>query len=110
MKAMLLVMFGQYHQLIAVLDQESQGVFTNFLRIDLAMFNELVHRLTPRLMKAATNFRRPLDPGLKLAITLHFLATKNSYPSLAYTVRVPQKTISTFLADVCKAIIAEYGN
>ena len=74
------------------------------------MFHELLQCLTPRLTKADTNFRRALEPGLKLAITLRFLATGNSYHSLAYAFRVPHNTISVFLGEVCEAIIAEYGD
>ena len=101
--------FGQYHQLMGELEREAQGDFTNFLRMEPAMFYELLQRVSPRLTKAVTNFRRPLEPGLKLAITLRFLATGNSYRSLAYSFRVPHNTISTFVGDVCEAIIAEYG-
>ena len=43
--------FGQYHQLMADLEREAQGDFTNFLRMELLMFNELVNRLTPRISK-----------------------------------------------------------
>ena len=61
-------------------------------------------RLTLRLTKADTNFRRALEPGLKLAKTLRYLATGSSYHDLAYTFRVPNNTISTFLTEVCQAI------
>ena len=38
------------------------------------------------------------------------MATGSSYGDLAYAFRVPHNTISTFLTDVCKAIIREYGD
>ena len=52
--------------------------------------------------------REPLQVGLKLAATLRFLATGNSYPSLQYSFRVEASTISKFIPKVCKAIIAVY--
>lgn len=52
--------------------------------------------------------RPPLEPGLKLGITLRFLATGNSYRSLAFSFRVAHNTISLFVPEVCAAICAEY--
>lgn len=55
-------------------------------------------------------FRRrpPLAAGLKLAITLRYLATGDSYRSLAFGFRVAHNTISKFVGEVCQAIIDEY--
>ena len=39
---------------------------------------------TNRIKKSATNFRKPLEVGLKLAITLRHLATGDTYTSLQY--------------------------
>jgi len=102
------LLFGQYPQLMAELEREAQGDFTNFIRMEPLTFNKLVNRLTLRISKAVTNFRRPLEPALKLAITLRFLATGNSYRSLAYTFRVPHNSICGFVPEACEAIIAEY--
>ena len=51
--------------------------------------------------------RRPLEPGLKLVITLRYLATGNSYKSLEYDFRVANSTISLFVPQVCTAIYEE---
>ena len=45
---------------------------------------------------------------MKLAITLRFLATGNSYHSLAFSFRVAHNTISLFIPEVCDAICTEY--
>ena len=45
---------------------------------------------------------------MKLAITLRFLATGNSYYSLAFDFCVAHNTISLFVPEVCDAIVAEY--
>ncbi|XP_046335592.1 uncharacterized protein LOC124117652 [Haliotis rufescens] len=65
----------------------------------------MVEKLTPHLMKQTTFMREPLEVGLKLASTLRFLATGNSYRSLQYSFRVEASTICKFLPEVCKAII-----
>ena len=52
--------------------------------------------------------RTPLEPGLKLVVTLRYLATGNSYKSLEYSFRVSNSTISQFIPRVCTAIYEEY--
>ena len=81
-------MFGNYDNLMVELEWEAEGDFTNFLRMEPRMFRELLlQRLTQRLTKQETRLRQPLDPGLKLAITLQYLATGNSYQSLSHSFR-----------------------
>ena len=49
-----------------------------------------------------------MSAGLKLAITLRFLATGNSYHSLSFAFFVAHNTISLFVPEVCRAIVDEY--
>ena len=66
---------GQYEHLMAVLRDEDIPAFRNFLRVEPAMFNELLNRLGERITKKDTWYRVVIDPGLKLAIPLRYLAT-----------------------------------
>ena len=72
------------------------------------MFNQMVADLTPRLKKTTTNCRKPLSVGLNLAITLRYLATGDSYKSLAYGFRVAPSTIVSIVPAVCQAIYDHY--
>ena len=74
--------------------------FRDFVRINPDMFNQMVEDLTPRLQKKTTNRRKPMCTGLKLAITLRYLATGDSYNALAYGFRV-SPTPSSLLWQVC---------
>ena len=78
--------------------------------MDPEMFHELLDRLVPRLTKTDTFCRKALSPGLKLSITLRYLASGDSYHSLMYGFRVPHNTISLMIKDVCEAIIEEYAD
>ena len=49
-----------------------------------------------------------MEPGLKLAITLRHLAARDNYPTLHFGFRVARNTISTFIPELCKAIVEEY--
>lgn len=76
--------------------------------MELNMFHEPLLRVTTRLTKRDTNYRSSLAPGLKLAITVRYMATGNSYHSLSYSFRVPHNTISCVVKEVSAAIVAEY--
>ena len=83
--------------------------FRRFTRISMQMFDEMHDRLSPHLAKKSSRFREPLDVGLKLAVTLRYLATGASYVMLGHNFRVGNNTISLFVPEVCQAIINEYG-
>ena len=101
--------FGFYGRLMRELEAESEADFKNLMRMEPAMFRELLERIGPRITKADTTFRNALQPGLKLAITLRHLATGESYHSLSFSYRVPHNTISLLLKEVTEAIIEEYA-
>ncbi len=72
------------------------------------MFQELLNRLGPAIAKQDTFYRKALQPGLMLAITLRFLTTGDSYHSVMYGFRVAFNTISCIVREVYSAIIQEY--
>ena len=71
--------------------------------MDPATFHELLRRIGPRIQKR----RKFLEQGLKLAITLRYLASGNSYKSLQFGFRVACNTISILIIEVCQAIVDE---
>ena len=84
--------------------------FRNFLRMEPDMFDELLKRMGPRIMKQHTRCRAPLEPGLKLALTLQHLASGSSYSTIQYGWRVPHNTQSVVVREGCQAIVDEYLN
>ena len=100
-------LLGQYDTLMQELMRESQGDFRNYMRMDVDMFHEILLKVSGRIAKSYES-RPPLSPGIKLAVTLRFLATGNSYMSLAYDFRIAHNTISLFVPEVCDAIVQEY--
>ena len=73
---------GHYDNLMSELYTESPELYRNFTRMDRDMFNEIVQAVTPIIEKKHTYWRKPIDPSTRVAITLRFLATGNSYKSL----------------------------
>ena len=100
--------FGHFYRLMEELRLEDGGSFRNFLRMEPAMFDELLHRIRPRKAKQDTWYLQAIDPGLKLVPTLRHLATGDTYTSLSYDFRVNNCTISTYVPGVCTAIVEEY--
>jgi len=101
---------GQYHQLLAELEDQDVGAFKNFVRINPEMFIAVLERIECYITKADTPMRKALEPGLKLAITLRFLATGDSYKTLMYGFRVAHNTICSFIGPVCQAIVSAFGD
>ena len=57
---------GPYDRLMVELRNEDRRAFTRFMRMPSAMYDEIVQRLTAALIKQTTNWRAPLEPGLKV--------------------------------------------
>ena len=66
---------GAYDTLLAELKDEDQKSFLNFLRLSPALFESLLAKVTPYIQRQDTYFRKAVSPGMRLAITLRFLAT-----------------------------------
>ncbi|KAK3890161.1 hypothetical protein Pcinc_005079 [Petrolisthes cinctipes] len=75
--------YGHSHQLLPHLQEHDLDSYRYNLRVDHAIFNEILQRITPRISRQDTNWRKALEPGLRLAITLRFMATGEAYKSMA---------------------------
>lgn len=60
--------------------------------------------MTPFITKQTTKLRQPISPTERLAVTLRYLATGESFRSLQYVFRIPHNTISGIIPEVCDAI------
>ncbi len=104
-----LPLYGQYKKLMVEFRDEDVAGFRNFMRKDPAMFQELIQRLGDRITKQGRWFKKTLELGLKLVITLCHLATGDNYHSLMYIFRLASNTISLIIREVCVAIIDEFA-
>jgi len=100
---------GHYDQLLEELQSEDRQSYKNFLRVSPAMFREILEKVGPKIQKEDTFWRKSLPPGLKLALTLRYLATGNSYKSFMFDFRVASNTICKIIPEACEAIIDVYG-
>lgn len=100
--------YGYYDQLLPSLEQNSRYSYKDFLRVDKSTFDYISNLLFDKLNKVS-KFRECLSPQLKVAITLRYLATGESFRSLAFGFIVPNNTISKFVPEVLNSIIESLG-
>lgn len=74
-----------------------------------ADFNTILSLIERRISKLDTNYRKAIKPEEKLALTLRFLATGDSYASLKYLFKISKSSIIQIIPDVCEAIIEALG-
>lgn len=67
-------------------------------------FSKLLSLVKPHITKQDTVFRNAVEPGLKLAVTLHHLAEGASHNSIAYHYRLGRLTVSNAIYDTCQAL------
>lgn len=101
-------MFGQYRTMMQELERESASGFVGFMRMKSVMFQEFLLRVAPRITNGPLRgCHTPRVTGLKLGITLRYMATGKSYRSLAYSFRVHHNTISRVVPEIVQAIVDE---
>lgn len=83
---------------------EPSGQFDNFCRMSYVDFEFLLNKISPMISKDNTSFREAIPAKYRLAITLRFLASGDSYKSLHYLFKVSTQSISIIIREVCKAI------
>lgn len=81
------------------------GSFKNFLRMSSANFEFLINLVGHKICKQDTNFRDSIPVKERLAITLRFLATGDSFHSLMYLFKVSKQVISNIVPEVCDALV-----
>lgn len=95
---------GASATLLKELREEDPLSYRNMFRLDASKFEELLSAIEADIQKMNTTMRMAIPARVKLEITLRFLASGDSYHSLAYFFCVPVSSISKFLPDVLVAI------
>ncbi|CAI6353895.1 unnamed protein product [Macrosiphum euphorbiae] len=73
-------------------------------------FEFLINLIGPKVAKENTNFRESISVSVRLAITLSFLSSGESYHSLLYIFKVSKQAISEIVPEVCEALISGLKN
>lgn len=68
-------------------------------------FEFLIVKIGSRIARKDTPFRDAITVKERLAVTLRFLASGDSYKSLSYLFKISASAISFIVTDVCEALI-----
>lgn len=91
--------------MIADMLKEPSGKFHNFCRMSYEDFEILLNKTGEFIQKQDTTFRCSISAKERLAVTLRFLASGDSYQSLSYLFKISPQIISTIVPEVCEALI-----
>ncbi|XP_062576941.1 uncharacterized protein LOC134238850 [Saccostrea cucullata] len=83
--------------------EDSQS-FKNFLRVDQRQFFYLLELTKNDISKTENPMRSTISAEERLAVTLRYLATGESFRSLGYSFRIAHNTLSSIIPDVCTAL------
>uniref|UniRef100_A0A674BYN6 DDE Tnp4 domain-containing protein n=1 Tax=Salmo trutta TaxID=8032 RepID=A0A674BYN6_SALTR len=75
-----------------------------YFRMSAEQIETLLSFVGPDLTKQTTNYRTPIEPKQRLAVTLRYLASGDSIYSLAFTYRLGFETVSQCIMETCEAI------
>ena len=67
-------------------------------------FEELLGYIKEDILKEDTHLRELIPPEIKLALTIRFLASGNSYQVLSMCFPIHKSTIAKFIPKVCQSI------
>ena len=98
---------GCHSNLLADLKHTDIPEYQNLVKMPPALFDLIEEHIHQHIKKSVTNFRKPLEVGLKLAITLRHLATGETYTYLQYLWLVGHTTCK-FIPQDRRAILAEF--
>ena len=84
--------------------QEFCGWYKKFTRKAPTDFELLMNLVSLKIVERDTRFRAAILVQERLAVTLQFWATGNSYTSLQYLFQISKQTNSQTVPKVCQAI------
>lgn len=81
--------------------------FQNFCQMSSTDFEYLLRTIAPYIVKMDTNMRESIPIQERLAVTLRYLASGDSFISLSYTFKFSSQTVSRCVQEVCTALVQE---
>lgn len=83
---------------------ENSGEFENFMRMSYIDFEYLLNQVSYIISKKDTQMREAIPARVRLAITLRYLASGDSYRSLHFLFKISSELISKIVPEVCSAL------
>lgn len=93
---------GECH-LIEEMRMYDEETHFNYFRMSRRKFDQLLHLIGPDISHNSTHVL-PIDPIKRLAMTLRYLATGNSFTSISHSYRTHKSTVNGIVYEVCIAL------
>ena len=90
--------------MVAELELEDETSYFDYFRIDREHFGMLSDLIESRIRKCDTAMRVSIKSEERLAVTLRYLATGESFKSLEFQFRISWTAISNIVVETCQAI------
>ena len=94
---------GHYNRLVQELRLDDER-HRRYFRMSPNSFDYILSLITPHVTKEDTVMREAIPPGLKLAVTLQFLAEGSTYNHIACDYRIGRSTVCNIIKETCKAL------
>ncbi|XP_061716959.1 uncharacterized protein LOC133524824 [Cydia pomonella] len=94
---------GEFHTLVKELESDPER-FHQYFRMSKAQFEKIHSLIAEDIKKIQTKFRKPIGTKERLGVCLRFLATGNSFRSMAFSFRMGVSTLKIIVEEVCTAI------
>ena len=98
-----------FHQLIRELEVGDVVAYKELFRMTKEQFCFLLGKVSPLIQKKEqptpiNAVRATIQPDERLAVTLRYLATGETYHSLEYSFRISRQTISSIVSETSRAL------
>uniref|UniRef100_UPI0037E82BD5 uncharacterized protein isoform X2 n=1 Tax=Semicossyphus pulcher TaxID=241346 RepID=UPI0037E82BD5 len=94
---------GAFHHLVAELFL-GRDCHLKYFRMSPEKMYHLLSLIGPDLTPQTTNFRESIQPKQRLAVSLRFLATGETFANLAFQYRLGKSTVASSVHITCRAI------
>ena len=85
--------------------QSVSGLYKNFTRLSSSEIEFLINLIGEKVSKKDTALRKTIFVQERLALTLSFLASGDSFVSLQYLFKICKQAISCIVPEVCEAVV-----
>lgn len=90
--------------LLRELQQNEQGDFLNYLRMDEGKFYSVLNLIRPQIEKQDTVMRESVSAEERLIATLRYLATGQNYEELKFSCAISPQLLGRIIPETCWAI------
>ena len=95
---------GAWHTCMAALRDHYPEKQREALRLGFKIFNEILNMVGPTITKQDIFYTKTISHDQRLGVTLYYLATGDSFPTVRLLFRLCRSTTRTIIFETCHSI------